>query len=61
MVPAAAVAYVAVLLLLPQDVVTGVVTVAVVGVAMLAIAMTWRLRAPSAAAARENGREHILD
>ena len=61
MVPAAAVAYVAVLLLLPQDVVTGVVTVAVVGVAMLAIAMTWRLRARSAAAARENGREHILD
>jgi hypothetical protein len=62
---AAAIAYVAVLLLLPRDVVTGVATVAVVGAAILAIAVTWRIRARSragsAAAKPESGREQVLD
>ncbi|WP_143019234.1 lipopolysaccharide biosynthesis protein [Arthrobacter sp. ov407] len=57
----AAVAYVAVLLLLPRDILTGVVTVAVVGALMAAVAVTWRVRARSVAAASQNGREQILD
>ena len=54
-----AIVYVAVLLLLPRDIVTGVVTVAVVGAAMTVIALTWRIRARRPATAPELGRDQV--
>lgn len=57
----AALAYVAVLLALPRDILTGVLTVAVVGVALAAAAIIWRLRARRAATAPQSGRGQVLD
>lgn len=57
----AAVAYVAVLLLLPRDILTGVITVAVVGAVMAAAAIIWRARARRATAVAQSRKEQILD